>query len=93
MPPHLVRLGRLVTVLTVVMILGLIILVAAVVIRLQGGSVPVPDEIALPDGAEPRAVTFGGDWYAVVTTDDRILVFDAGSGALRQEILVAPAAE
>ena len=72
--------------LTVVMILGLIVLVAAVVIRLQAAPPPIPDEISLPDGAEIRAVTFGGDWYAVVTTDDRILVYQAGSGELRQEI-------
>lgn len=74
------------------MILGLIVLVSAVVIRLQAPAVPIPDEISLPAGTEARAVTFGGDWYAVVTTDDRILVFDAGSGALRQDIAItAPA--
>jgi uncharacterized protein DUF6476 len=32
-------------------------------------------------------VTFGSDWYAVVTMDDRILIYGL-DGTLRQDIVV-----
>ncbi|MEO0751304.1 MAG: DUF6476 family protein, partial [Pseudomonadota bacterium] len=34
------------------------------------------------------AFTQGDDWYAVVTEDDQILIFDRDSGTLRQTITV-----
>ena len=91
LPPHLRRLGQLVTVLTLVMICGVVVLIAAVVIRLNAAPPPsLPEAIALPEGTAAQAVTFGADWYAVVTTDDQILVFDRDTGALRQEIAISP---
>ena len=87
LPPHLRRLARLVTVLTVTMIAGFVTLIAALVIRLNAGLVPLPDEIALPQGARAMAVTRGADWFAVVTDDDRILIFGP-EGALRQTVTV-----
>ena len=83
-------LRALVTVLTAVMIAGVIAIVALLVIRLPGtpAAVPVPEALALPLGARAAAFTRGPDWFAVVTEDGRILVFDA-DGALRQEVAVA----
>ncbi len=74
------------TVLTVVMILGFLVLIAALVMRLNADGPPLPDSIDLPEGAEAVAFTQGGDWYAVVTADDTILVYDRLTGQLRQTV-------
>ncbi len=55
-------------------------------------SVPLPEALALPEGARALAVTRGPDWFAVVTGDERILIYGA-DGALRQEIRVQSAAD
>ena len=78
------------TVLTAVMILGVISIVALLVIRLQPSTdIALPGEITLPDGTTPTAFTQGADWYAVVTQDNRILIYDRQTNTLKQEILVA----
>ena len=87
-PPNLRFLRRLVTLLTVVMIGGLVVIVTLLVIRFSQTAPPLPDEIVLPDGATPTAFTQGDSWYAVVTTDNRILIFDRLTGALRQTIVI-----
>lgn len=87
-PPNLRFLRRLVTLLTVVMIGGLLVIVTLLVIRFSQTAPPLPDEIVLPDGATPTAFTQGDSWYAVVTTDNRILIFDRLTGALRQTIVI-----
>ncbi|MFT6604940.1 MAG: hypothetical protein ACJA2X_000116 [Halocynthiibacter sp.] len=88
-------LRRLVTVLTAVMIGGLLVLIVLFVIRfpvMRSNSAPgalvLPSSIALPEGAKAEAITMGSDWIGVVTKDDRILIYDRASGALRQEIAV-----
>ena len=86
LPPSLRALRRLVTVLTAVMIVGFVVLIAALVMRLNADGPPLPDALALPAGAEAVAFTQGDDWYAVVTRDDRILVYDRLTGRLRQEV-------
>lgn len=88
LPPHLRRLGRLVTTLMVVMIAGFAVLIAALVLRLNAQGPDLPDAVDLPEGAEARAFTQGSDWYAVVTADDRILVYDRLTGRLRQTLRV-----
>lgn len=94
MPADLRFLKRLVTALTIVMIAGLVIIIALLVTRLtmvpQTAPTPaLPDRIALPPGtAEPLAFTQGPGWYAVVTRNNEILIFDAAEGALRQRIVV-----
>jgi len=77
----------------IVMIGGLLVIVALFVIRFSStGSQPaalaLPDTITLPDGAKAEAFTMGRSWYAVVTDDDRILIFDRATGALRQTVVV-----
>ena len=79
----------LVTLLTATMVLGFIVIVVLFVIRFSDAFGPeLPDEIVLPDGSTPLAFTQGGDWYAVVTDDDQILIFDRDTQELRQTIQV-----
>lgn len=88
LPPSLRLLKRLVTALTVVMIAGFLVLIAALVMRLNAGGPPLPDTVTLPEDAEAAAFTQGSDWFAIVTTDDRILIYDRLTGRLRQTLAI-----
>ena len=88
LPPSLLGLKRLVTTLTVVMILGFLVLIAALVIRLNADPLPLPDRISLPEGASALAFTQGTDWFAVVTDADTILIYDRATSALRQTVQI-----
>jgi len=70
------------------MIAGFLVLIAALVIRLNADPVPLPDRIALPEGVTATAFTQGTDWFAVVTSDNRILIYDRTTSALRQEVAI-----
>lgn len=70
------------------MIIGLIVLIGLIVIRLQTPSITLPEQVNLPQGTTATAYTQGQGWFAVVTDDDRILIFDGQSGDLRQELKV-----
>ncbi len=74
------------TVLLVVMIVGFVALILTLVMRLRSDSpvLPLPSSITLPDGSVAETFTQGVDWYAVVTTDGRVLIFDRATGDLRQ---------
>lgn len=87
-PANLKFLRLLVTVLTAVMIGGVVIVIALLVMRLSDDDIPWPESITLPEGIAPQAVTAGKGWVAVVTQDDRILIYDTMSGALRQEVRI-----
>ncbi|MBE3639844.1 DUF6476 family protein [Mangrovicoccus algicola] len=89
-PAPLKFLRRLVTVLTGVMILGVITIAGLLVMRLSRDrqQIALPAELALPKGAEAAAITAGPGWYAVVTRDSRILIY-APDGTLRQELEVS----
>lgn len=91
LPPGLRFLKTLVIVLMISMIAGVITIVVLLVTRLQGGgNLPLPESVTLPDGMRAQAVTIGQDWYAVVTTDNHILIFDRLTGRLRQQLAIAP---
>jgi Family of unknown function (DUF6476) len=90
LPPSLRLLKGLVIVLMIVMIVGVITIVALLVTRMSQDALPLPETIALPDGAKAQAVTAGNGWYGVVTTDNRILIYDRLTGTLRQEVAVVP---
>ncbi len=90
-PGNLRFLRVLVTTLMVVMICGLLVIVALFVIRFSSTGPILPDSITLPGGAKAEAFTIGGSWYAVVTDDDTILIFDRNTGKLRQTIAVKQA--
>lgn len=88
-PLNLRALRILVTVLTVTMIVGLITVVTVFVTRFESGTpVALPDQVSLPEGETARAVTFGPDWYGVVTQSDLILIYDRTSGELRQTVTI-----
>ena len=85
-PANLRFLRRLVTVLTIIMIGGVVTVVSLLVIRLNADPAPLPEQVTLPDGATATAFTVGSDWFGVVTEDDQILIFDQVTGTLRQTI-------
>lgn len=80
----------LVTTLTATMILGLLAIVALFVIRFASEPVvlQVPDSITLPDGSQATAFTQSANWYAVVTADNQILIYDRKTGVLLQQVEV-----
>lgn len=90
-PPQLRFLRLLVTVLTGVMIAGIVLILALIWHRYSNARAPLPEVITLPAGQTATAYTQGSDWYAVVTEGDVILIFDRASGKLRQEIQIQPA--
>ncbi|MEM1074583.1 MAG: DUF6476 family protein [Pseudomonadota bacterium] len=85
-PGNIRFLRRLVTVLTATMIGGVLVIIALIVMRFYDVPPPLPDTIELPEGVSAVAFTQGPDWYAVVTDDDRILVFDRVTGSLKQTV-------
>jgi hypothetical protein len=85
-PANLRFLRLLVTGLTGIMIVGLVVVVALIVIRLNDDGPTMPDQITLPEGVSASALTIGEGWWAVVTDDNRILIYDQMTGALRQEV-------
>ncbi|MCH2094742.1 MAG: DUF6476 family protein [Rhodobacteraceae bacterium] len=89
-PANLKFLRLLVTVLTGTMIAGLLVILTLIVIRYTDRRTPLPEVITLPDGAMAATFTYGPDWYAVVTTDDRILIFNRETGKLAQTIQIKP---
>lgn len=85
-PKNLTLLRRLVMTLMVVMIVGFVALIATLVMRLRSepAELPLPSAITLPNGTTAETFTQGRDWFAVVTDDRRILIFDRATGKLRQ---------
>ena len=74
--------------LTVVMIGGVLVVILLLVTRLRDAGPDMPQAITLPDGTEAQAFTQGRGWYAVVTQDNKILIFDQISGKLRQTVVI-----
>ena len=91
LPPSLRFLKSLVTVMMVVMILGVITIVGLLVTRLPQPTpqFELPEVLALLMGVTPLAITQGPDFWAVVSEDRRIFIFD-GEGTLQREIAVDP---
>lgn len=91
LPANLRFLKTLVTVLTAVMIFGVLTIVALLVIRLNADPAPMlvaPGDYALPPGV--GIVGFSViDGQSVIIGDDRMIrVFDAASRALVQELRI-----
>jgi hypothetical protein len=87
-PANLRFLRRMVTVLTAVMICGVLVVTALLVTRLSGKGPDLPQTVNLPDGTTASAFTQGDTWYAIVTTDNQILIYDRLSGKLRQTLTI-----
>lgn len=92
LPPNLRFLRGLVMVLTATMIGGLLVVIFLLATRLPGANaaLALPPDITLPDGTKPLAYTAGPGWVAVVTAGNDILIYDTGSGALRQTLHINP---
>ncbi|MCX7566410.1 DUF6476 family protein [Sulfitobacter sp. F26169L] len=87
-PANLRFLRRMVTVLTTVMIFGVVIVIGLLVTRLGSKAPDLPAQITLPDGATATAFTQGPDWYAIVTDRNEILIFDRMTGKIKQTVIV-----
>ncbi|MFN3277671.1 MAG: DUF6476 family protein [Paracoccus hibiscisoli] len=88
--PELRFLKTLVTGLTLVMGLGMVAVVAMLWMRLNQPVLPeLPAAITLPQGVQSRAVTFAQSRIVVLTTDDRVLVYDR-AGALVGQMALQP---
>lgn len=89
LPPSLRFLKGLVIVLMITMIVGVITVVGLLVTRMPDGNAAplLPAAVSLPDGLLAEAVTAGKGWFAVVTTDQQILVFGL-DGALVQQVRI-----
>ena len=85
LPPGLRFLRQLVTVLTLVMIVGVVLIAALLVIRLNQPTLAIPDQITIPSGTVAVSYTQTQDWFAVVTDENKILIFDL-NGHLTQEV-------
>ena len=85
--PSLLRyLKTLVTALTGVMIVGLVAVIYLLVIRLNADVPPLPSRIVLPEGVNAQAFTQGEGWFAVVTEDNRILIYGRDGATVVQDI-------
>lgn len=70
------------------MMVGLVVVVALIVIRLNDNGPTMPEQITLPDDVNATAITIGQGWWAVVTDDQRILIYDQVTGALKQSLQI-----
>ncbi|MBO6605119.1 DUF6476 family protein [Rhodophyticola sp.] len=92
LPGHLKLLRNLVTVLTVVMIGGVITIVALLVIRMSGAPAPAlvfPDSFPMPAGVAITGYSQTGTAAILVSDDDHIRVFDLATGEMTHEIDLA----
>lgn len=48
----------------------------------------LPDRITLPEGKRAMAYTEGRGWFAIVTEDNEILIYDGESGTLRKTLQI-----
>lgn len=88
LPPQLLFLKRLVTVLAVVMIAGFLLLIVSLVIRLNANPMTLPNEISLPEGATATAFTQGETWFAIVTDQNQILIYDRETREIFQTVQI-----
>ena len=84
LPPGLRFLRQLVTVLTVVMIVGVVLIAALLVIRLNQPALAIPDQVTLPAGTVAISYTQTHDWFSVVTDENKILIFDLNGQLTRK---------
>lgn len=78
--------------LTASMIGGVLAVVWVVVTRFPTPPTPpVPETLVLPPGAQALSIAQGADWVGIVTTDNRILIYDRSTGTLRQTVTLTPA--
>jgi hypothetical protein len=99
-PPRIRALRRLVTTLTVVLILGMVTIAVTLVLRITRTPAPAPapasvlwpDRIALPVGERITASGFGQGLLMLVTEDEagaaRLRLYDPETGALQHVVAI-----
>ena len=87
LPRNLRFLQRLVTLLTVSMILGILTIAALLAFKLRSENINFPQTLTLPDGAKPIAFTQTKDWYSIISETNEILIYK-NDGTLIKSITV-----
>ncbi len=93
-PPQIRLLRRLVTALTVVLMLGMIVIVGLMVWRLgpRPSAPSLPAEISLPEGERLTGYAQNPDWTVLITTDEadtqRLHLLRPGSSQIRQTVTI-----
>ena len=87
LPRNLRSLQRLVTLLTVSMIVGILTIAALLAFKLRSENINFPQTLTLPDGTKPIAFTQTKDWYSVITDANEILIYK-NDGTLIKSITV-----
>lgn len=91
LPANLQWLRRLITVLTIIMIVGMVLIVSMLFVKMRALPAPtdfstITDQLTLPEGAQATSVTLNDDWIGVLTDQGQFLTYDRSSGALRDTI-------
>ena len=87
LPQNLRFLQRLVTILTVSMIAGILIIAALLAFKLRSENLFFPEKLTLPDGTKPIAFTQTKDWYAIISGANEVLIYK-NDGTLINSITV-----
>ena len=87
LPRNLRFLQRLVTLLTVSMIVGILTIAALLAFKLRSENINFPQTLTLPDGTKPIAFTQTKDWYSIITETNEILIYK-NDGTLIKSIKV-----
>ena len=51
-------------------------------------SINIPKEIILPDNKVAKAFTISTDWYAIVTENNEILIYDSNTNNIQQVVKI-----
>ena len=87
LPRNLRFLQRLVTLLTLSMIIGILTIAALLAFKLRSENINFPQTLTLPDGTKPIAFTQTKDWYSIITEANEILIYK-NDGTLIRSITV-----
>ena len=87
LPRNLRFLQRLVTLLTLSMIIGILTIAALLAFKLRSENINFPQTLTLPDGTKPIAFTQTKDWYSIITEANEILIYK-NDGTLIKSITV-----
>ena len=87
LPQNLRFLQRLVTLLTVSMIVGILTIAALLAFKLRSENINFPQTLTLPDGTKPIAFTQTKDWYSIISETNEILIYK-NDGTLIKSITV-----
>ncbi len=82
--PTIKFLKLLVTVLASVMIIGFVIIVSLFILNFRTSNFSIPATIELSSGVSPVAYTQTKDWYAIITDQDEILIYDKAGNQIQK---------